>query len=107
MGKQLRMADKPDPYAFFDEEERELIESFEAALEDGRIVPKSKEEIAALNARWQKELGLSAEKKPITLRLQERDITKLKSMAARKGLPYQTLVASVLHQFANGDLIER
>ena len=107
MGKQLRMTGKPDPYAFFDEEERELIESFEAALEDGRIVPKSKAEVAALNARWQKELGLSADKKPVTLRLQERDITRLKGMAARKGLPYQTLISSVLHQFANGDLIER
>ena len=107
MGKQLRMTGKPDPYAFFDEEERELIESFEAALEDGRIVPKSKAEVAALNARWQKELGLSADKQPGTLRLQERDITRLKGMAARKGLPYQTLISSVLHQFANGDLIER
>lgn len=97
----------PDPYAFLDAEEKELIEDIEAALEDGRIVPKSKAEIAELNAKWQRDLGLSADKKPVTLRLQERDITKLKSMAARKGLPYQTLVASVLHQFANGDLIER
>ena len=83
------------------------MKTFEAALEDGRIVPKSKAEVAALNARWQKELGLSADKKPVTLRLQERDITKLKGMAARKGLPYQTLISSVLHQFANGDLVER
>jgi predicted DNA binding CopG/RHH family protein len=107
MGKQLTLANKLDPYAFFDEEERELIESFEAALEDGRIVPKSKAEVAALNAKWQKDLGPSGDKKPVTLRLQERDITRLKGLAARKGLPYQTLISSVLHQFANGDLVER
>lgn len=97
----------PDPYVFLDAEEKELIEDIEAALEDGRIVPKSKAEVAALNARWQKELGLSADKKPVTLRLQKRDITRLKGMAARKGLPYQTMISSVLHQFANGDLVER
>lgn len=37
----------------------------------------------------------------INLRLSERDVQRLKSKAAHKGLPYQTLAASVLHQYAN------
>lgn len=35
----------------------------------------------------------------INIRLSERDLRKIKAKAVRKGLPYQTLVASVLHQY--------
>lgn len=34
----------------------------------------------------------------INIRLSERDVYKLKARAAREGLPYQTLVSSILHQ---------
>lgn len=37
----------------------------------------------------------------INIRLSEKDLFHLKSKAARVGMPYQTLVSSVLHQFAN------
>ena len=46
-------------------------------------------------------------RKAITLRLQQRDIERLKVIAGERGLPYQTLVSSVLHQFASGTLVER
>jgi len=38
--------------------------------------------------------------KNINIRIPERVLLKLKSIAARKGMPYQTLVSSILHQFA-------
>ncbi len=34
----------------------------------------------------------------INIRLSERDVYKLKARAAKEGLPYQTLAASILHQ---------
>ena len=37
----------------------------------------------------------------INIRLAERDLSKLKRKAAEEGMPYQTLVSSVLHRFAN------
>ncbi len=40
-------------------------------------------------------------KKPYTLKLFENDINKIKIMALEKGLPYQTFIASILHQVAN------
>jgi predicted DNA binding CopG/RHH family protein len=100
MGKDLY--DQP----FFDDEERDLIESFEAAIDDGRIKMPSVAERAKLAAEWQVSAKAFLERKPITLRLQSRDINQLKAIASRKGMPYQTLVASVLHQYVNGDLIE-
>lgn len=36
----------------------------------------------------------------INIRLSERDVYKLKAKAAREGLPYQTLAASILHKSA-------
>ena len=70
-------------------------------------MPADAERRARLNAEWKAGLDRSTARKPVTLRLQERDIERLKSIANRKGMPYQTLVSSVLHQCANGDLIER
>ena len=37
--------------------------------------------------------------KNINIRLAEKDVVKLKVIAAKEGLPYQTLVASVLHKY--------
>lgn len=42
----------------------------------------------------------------INIRITEMDLLKLKAKAAAKGLPYQTLVSSVLHQYSNGKVKE-
>ena len=57
-------------------------------------------------AEWEALVAKASARKAITLRLQERDIERLKAIARRRGLPYQTLVSSILHQFAQGTLRE-
>ncbi|TSC78392.1 MAG: hypothetical protein G01um101433_268 [Parcubacteria group bacterium Gr01-1014_33] len=37
----------------------------------------------------------------INLRLSERDLQKMKAKAAEKGIPYQTLVTSILHEYTS------
>lgn len=37
----------------------------------------------------------------INIRLSERDVQKIKAKAVHKGMPYQTLAASILHQYSN------
>jgi predicted DNA binding CopG/RHH family protein len=49
----------------------------------------------------------SATKVPVTLRLDGSDLSLLREEAERRGIPYQTLIGSILHQFLNGELIER
>ncbi len=44
-------------------------------------------------------------KKPVNVRLYEMDIKALKSMAAQDGIPYQTLLSSVVHKYVNGTLV--
>ena len=90
--------------AFFDAEEQDFIESFEAALESGALRPSPPEERAKASAEWRSLVEKASVRKAITLRLQARDIERLKVIARQRGLPYQTLVSSVLHQFAQGTL---
>ena len=92
---------------YLDDEERETMQALDAAIDRGEVTAPTEDERSAINEKWQDILKQSQERKAITLRLQARDITRLKSMARRKGIPYQTLVSSVLHQYANGDIIER
>ncbi len=42
----------------------------------------------------------------VTLRLSNLDLNRLKQKAAYKGLPYQTFIASVLHEYAAGHFKE-
>ena len=92
------------PPAFFDAEEHDLIESFEAALESGAIRPSSPVHRAKASDEWRALVEKASARKAVTLRLQTRDIERLKVIARQRGLPYQTLVSSVLHQFAQGSL---
>mgnify|MGYP001061285353 CR=1 FL=1 len=39
--------------------------------------------------------------KNINIRLNERILMRLKAKAAERGIPYQTLASSILHQFAS------
>ena len=37
----------------------------------------------------------------INIRLSERTLNKIKTLAAERGLPYQTFISSLLHQYSN------
>ncbi|MFP4393443.1 MAG: antitoxin [Desulfohalobiaceae bacterium] len=42
----------------------------------------------------------------INIRISENDLSALQRKAAREGIPYQTLIGSVLHKYASGLLKE-
>jgi predicted DNA binding CopG/RHH family protein len=43
-------------------------------------------------------------KKQVNFRLLESDLEKLKTKALIEGIPYQTLLSSIIHKFVNGNL---
>ena len=43
----------------------------------------------------------------INIRLSTKDLETLQMLAIEEGLPYQTLVASILHKYVSGSLVER
>lgn len=77
-----------------DPEEQEI----EDAIESGKvkIVPLTKAE----KHRLKKIALYTLEKtKNINLRLPERVVQRLKVIAAEKGMPYQTLAGSIIHEY--------
>ena len=45
--------------------------------------------------------------KRINIRLSPQDLEGMQQRAVEEGIPYQTLVASVIHKFVTGRLVER
>lgn len=43
----------------------------------------------------------------INIRMAKRDVSALKTKALEQGIPYQTLIASILHKYATGQVIEK
>jgi predicted DNA binding CopG/RHH family protein len=80
-----------------DEEEQALLDSIEQ--EEWKTTPNAREE-----AIFAKEAAANYLRKDarVNVRISSSDLVLLKQRAAYKGLPYQTLVASVLHEYAAG-----
>lgn len=45
--------------------------------------------------------------KRVNIRMTTRDLVQLQKAALEEGLPYQTLIASILHKYITGRLVER
>ena len=88
-------------YYELDDYEKEILKDYE----EDKFKPVSKPELQKEKIRLQAIAKATLDKtKNINIRLSESDLLKIKALAAEKGLPYQTLVASVIHQYSNGKL---
>lgn len=47
------------------------------------------------------------EKKSISLRLKNNDLEQLKRIADSEGLPYQTLLSSIVHKYVSDQLVDK
>jgi predicted DNA binding CopG/RHH family protein len=88
-------------HVVLDDEEKAI----EEALERGEF----EETMSRVQAQadWKKVLVNARRKSPVTVRLDEETIDMLKVRALRDGMPYQTLVNSILHKYVHGRLKER
>lgn len=46
-------------------------------------------------------------KEAVSIRFDTSDLNKIKEEAERMGMPYQTLICSVIHRFVDGQLLDR
>ncbi len=87
---------------YYNKEERELIETIEGedwievddlaeAIEEARIIAEA----------------TTAKSERMNIRMSEKDIKALKARAIEEGLPYQSLVSSVLHKYVSGQLVDK
>ena len=49
----------------------------------------------------------SAAKVPVSVRLDGSVLAAIRTEAERLGIPYQTLIGSILHRYTSGELIDR
>ena len=76
-----------------DEYEKEILEAYE----NGMLRPSKSQ------ADYQKIARNTLKKnRKINIRISENDLSALQRKAAREGIPYQTLIGSVLHKYASG-----
>ena len=82
-------------------EEREVLEAFEKG--------KLKRSIKAANTQKRHQAYAEAMFKKdarINIRLSSKDLRGLQKRALAEGIPYQTLIASILHKYVEGRLSE-
>jgi predicted DNA binding CopG/RHH family protein len=85
-----------------DEEEKLLEEAFERGeYEDAPDFENTKKMLEEAATRY---LELNTAK-PITIRINQLDLIKVKVKAKSKQIPYQTLIGSLIHQYAEGKSI--
>jgi predicted DNA binding CopG/RHH family protein len=84
-----------------DKEEQDILDSFESG--EWKPVANRRQEIARHVAYAKNTL---AKNRRVNIRISSKDLQDLQTIAVEDGMPYQTLMASVLHRFASGRFIE-
>ena len=83
-------------------EEKTLLDSVEKG--EWRRIPNFSRE--ATRYREAAQATLRKDKR-VNIRMAERDLVRFQRTAVHEGLPYQTLISSVLHKYINGRLVEK
>ena len=83
-----------------DQEEQSLLDALEAGDYRSTLTPERKAELERVAAETFKK------DKRINIRISHRDLLAIQSRALREGIPYQTLVSSIIHKYLSGSLVE-
>ena len=85
-----------------DKEELDILDAFEkGTLKKSKTASKEiKKHRAVAEATFKKDAR-------INIRLSYKDLRSLKAKALREGIPYQTLVSSVLHKYIEGQFVDK
>ncbi len=83
-------------------EENEILEAFDKGLlkKSKNIKKQIAKHRAVAEATFKKDAR-------INIRLSSRDLHSLQARALKEGMPYQTLVSSILHKYVDGQLIDK
>lgn len=87
---------KLDPY------EKEILEAYEKG--ELKSISPSKADLAKFKAAA---TATFIKDKRVNIRLSSPDLMDIQARALEEGMPYQTFIASVLHKFVTGRLVEK
>jgi len=78
---------------------------------DEKLIEKEAREYKKISEKRKKNIESiiekSSKKRVITLRLNNNDLDQIKSIANTEGIPYQTLISSILHKYVNNRFVDR
>ena len=83
-------------------EEKEILE----ALESGEIELERPSKALLADLAKAGENTFKKDKR-INIRLSRHDLLGIQRKAAQKGIPYQALISGLIHQYVEGDLLEK
>lgn len=80
------------------------LDSYEQQIEDevesyDRVSKKGRDKIESLLEKERKT-------KNINIRISEFDLSKIRHISSQEGIPYQTLIASIIHKYVTNQLVE-
>ena len=79
-------------------DEQELLDAVEAGEYESVLTELRKKELQdAASLTFKKD-------KRINIRISNRDLVAIQSKASEEGIPYQTLVSSIIHKYISGSL---
>src|SRR3989338_5732716 len=81
----------------------EYEQTIENSVADGDYfsISRAEQENFAKIAKMHNQFQVS---KRINIRINNQDLAKVKSKAKHNNIPYQTLISSIVHKYASGDL---
>ena len=85
-----------------DKEEKDMLDSFERG--EWKSVPNVKAEIEKHRKYARKTLKKD---KRVNIRMPSKVLEELQAIAIEDGIPYQTLMSSILHRYVTGRLVDR
>jgi predicted DNA binding CopG/RHH family protein len=85
-----------------DDEEKGVLESYDRG--EWTPVKNRKKEIKKLKEFARNTLQKD---KRINIRMSSKDLDQVQVLAAQEGVPYQTLISSIIHKYVSGYLTEK
>jgi predicted DNA binding CopG/RHH family protein len=90
------MNQEPKIGAYLDDEERELVEAIEAddyEFGENQLTEERRAELQQIARNT-----LNEQRQKISIRVPRTDLARLKAKAMREGVPYQTVINSLIHK---------
>jgi len=80
------------------------LDNFEQSIEDNaeKFILLSGDEMSEVESI----INAANKTKNINIRISAYDLEKVKQRAAEEGIPYQTLISSIIHKYITGKLVD-
>lgn len=84
--------------ATIEREEQELLEAVESGQFESILTAARRRELASVAS------ATTRKDRRINIRISNRDLLAVQTRAVEEGIPYQTLISSVIHKYISGSL---